>query len=159
MASTTTVTPRLTTPVILLAGGYGVIGRSDNIFINGGAISLCGWGGAPLLANGADEFLISAFGQLLNQVNWTSTFPRVGSSQELSVNHLSHTFNDTLGNWSSRPSAAATSVRPASPTTAACSSALPLGIVSLIAMQRSASWLGLDSRFSLLGRRREPPRA
>jgi hypothetical protein len=85
------------TPVIVPAFAYAVVGIGNSSNNGGAAIDY--QYASFLLGNGGDEIIVTAYGQELDRLVYTSNFDVIGKSKELSVNHQTYLLNDTLTNW------------------------------------------------------------
>ncbi|MBN2495811.1 MAG: right-handed parallel beta-helix repeat-containing protein [Deltaproteobacteria bacterium] len=87
-------------PVIVAAGGYLVLGRSDDLQANGGVSVDYVYSGF-LLANNIDEIVIWAGGAEIDRVEYDATsFPLgSGASTSLSPDRLDHLSNDDGESW------------------------------------------------------------
>jgi len=85
--------------VIVPAGGYAILGREDDMSINGG-VSVDYEYASFSLSNSVDEIILECEGTLIDQVFYDNSFPlAAGVAQNLNPNNLNATDNDNGANW------------------------------------------------------------
>ncbi len=92
-------------PIIVPAGGYFILSRSDEPRDTGGVNADYVYGEDFLLSNGEDEIFIDCGGTIIDQVIYTAENWPIDEGSSLSLNQSaqSHIANDQPGSWCAAP--------------------------------------------------------